>query len=330
MQPLLDFDWTFDAVPDGELVACCYWEYARESAFIRELRQRCMKEQQLEGARDKQLHHDLQRVQSIGHPARMFLHGFFCPPDGVFSNGLPPLRPGEVHRLTGSFPKPWQLLTKEERQFRAYIPPRGVINHHEFVPFRRGHSLDAKDIAQTVTQQQRLAEEAREQVRHDHPKWSEEAPQQTGKLRYPDIRAEVLWESGTEKAVVEINWGIFTNEEIVQSFRKWVKTNRPQDVPAPSDKGHKPGDVRAYLTRLAVMRLLAHYTPKQIIGTKRETPIPECQAIHQTKQFKGRKWGDSTKWYDARREARQLFHTLFPFLSESDKPISWERQFSGK
>lgn len=31
-------DWNFDAVPDPELVACCYWEYARESAFIRELR----------------------------------------------------------------------------------------------------------------------------------------------------------------------------------------------------------------------------------------------------------------------------------------------------
>ena len=28
--------WNFDAVPDGELKACCYWEYARESAFIRD------------------------------------------------------------------------------------------------------------------------------------------------------------------------------------------------------------------------------------------------------------------------------------------------------
>ena len=31
---LTKFDWNFDAVPDNELVACCYWEYARESAFI--------------------------------------------------------------------------------------------------------------------------------------------------------------------------------------------------------------------------------------------------------------------------------------------------------
>jgi hypothetical protein len=39
---LSEFDWNFDPVPDNELVACCYWEYARESEFIRGLRQRCI------------------------------------------------------------------------------------------------------------------------------------------------------------------------------------------------------------------------------------------------------------------------------------------------
>jgi hypothetical protein len=33
-------EWDFDEVPDNELVACCYWEYARESMFIRDLRRR--------------------------------------------------------------------------------------------------------------------------------------------------------------------------------------------------------------------------------------------------------------------------------------------------
>lgn len=288
-----------------------------------------MNEQQAAGDRDEKLHKDLQRVQSIGHPAWMFLHGFFCPPDGVLSDALP-LRPGEVHRLTGSFPKPWQMLTKEEREYRAYVPPRGVIDCHEFVPLRRGHSLDAKDIVRTVTQQQRLAEAEREQVRREHPNWCEDALQQWGKLRYPDIRASVVYTSGTEKTVVEINWGIFTNDEIVQEFRKWVKANRPQGVPKPDNKGHKPGDWRAHLTRLATMRLLSRYTPKEIIGTKRATPSVECQPIHSAKQFAGRKWGDSTKWYDARREAGKLFHSLFPFLPKDEKPLSWERQAPAK
>jgi hypothetical protein len=33
---LSPLEWNFEQVPDGELVACCYWEYARESAFIRD------------------------------------------------------------------------------------------------------------------------------------------------------------------------------------------------------------------------------------------------------------------------------------------------------
>ncbi len=33
-------DWDFDGVADSELVACCYWEYARESLGIRELHRR--------------------------------------------------------------------------------------------------------------------------------------------------------------------------------------------------------------------------------------------------------------------------------------------------
>jgi len=40
---ILDWhEWNFDAVPDDELIACCYWEFARESAFIRDVRRRCL------------------------------------------------------------------------------------------------------------------------------------------------------------------------------------------------------------------------------------------------------------------------------------------------
>src|SRR5579863_5202020 len=35
-------EWDFGDIPEDELAACCYWEYARESAFVRELRQRCL------------------------------------------------------------------------------------------------------------------------------------------------------------------------------------------------------------------------------------------------------------------------------------------------
>jgi hypothetical protein len=109
-------DWNFDSVPDSELMACCYWEYARESTFIRELRRRSWEHWQPLYAQGqwwnepehKDLKADLERVRSIGYPAEIFLRGIACPADGVLPDA-PPLQPGEVHRLTGSFPKPWQV-----------------------------------------------------------------------------------------------------------------------------------------------------------------------------------------------------------------------------
>jgi hypothetical protein len=303
-------DWNFDAVPDRELVACCYWEYARESVFIRDVRQRCMSEQQATGERDEKLHKDLQRVQSIGHPAWMFLHGFFCPPDGVLPDAIL-LKPDKVHRLTGSFPKPWQLLTKEERAYRTYIPPRGVIDCQKFVPVTRGSGLDAKDILRTVTQQQRLAEAEREQVRREHSNWCEDARQQSGKLRHPDIRASVVYASGTEKTVIEINWGIFTNDEIVQAFRKWVKANRPQDVAKPDAKGrNKARDWRVALERLGMMRLLHQWALRELPNA-----APVAWNLYRKRE-----------WYKERKRAGEMFRRLFPFLSKSDRPLNWPTQ----
>src|ERR1017187_5436817 len=125
-------------------------------------------------------------------------------------------------------------------------------------------------------------------------------------------------------------WEDFTNDEIANYFRQWVKHARPKQIKAPSGKGHKPGDWRALLTRLGVMRLLSRFTLQEILGTRSAPPVIECQPIHRTKQFASDKWGDPAKWHDARREAGKVFRTLFPFLPKDVKPISWERQSPGK
>jgi len=293
-------DWNFDNVPESELVACCYWEYARESVFILGLRRRCwahwrplyLKDRWWNEPQDPKLYADLEKVQSIGYPAEVFVRGISCPPDGVLPDTLP-LKPGEVYKTTGSFPKPWQALTREERCYRSHIGTD--VERIPLVPFERGTSLDAKDIREFVTGRQRAAALAREQVKRENPKLNEETLLRSGKLKYPEILPSLYWQGGREATVVNINWSSFTNDEIVNYFRKWVKTNRPKHYPTPDRKGHKPGDWRAHLARLAAMRLLSRYTPKEIIGNKRATPLAECRQIHVTKQFAGRKWGDSTK-----------------------------------
>ena len=323
---LAESEWNFTTIPDAELVACCYWEYARESAFILDLRKRSweywkplyVRGNWVNEREDDMLHADLQKVQSIGYPAEVFLHGISCPPDGVLPDALP-LKPGEVHRLTGAFPKAWQELAPEERRYRAHIG--SDVERIPLVPFKRGTSLDAKDIREFVTSRQRAAELERESVKRQNSKLNEETLLRLGKLKYPEILPSLYWEGGGEVTVVNINWGSFTNDEIVNYFRKWIKANRPKHYPTPNRKGHKPGDWRANLTRLAAMRLLGRFTALQMIDPRRN-PMP---AIWEAEQFSRAKWRDVTKWHDARREAGTLFRKLFPFLPPEEKPLSWGR-----
>ncbi len=51
--PLEPEDWDFSEVPNQELMSCCYWEYARESDFIRDTLRSYQKWWAAGGPRDK-------------------------------------------------------------------------------------------------------------------------------------------------------------------------------------------------------------------------------------------------------------------------------------
>lgn len=291
-------DWDFSAVPNAELAACFYWEYARESEFIREVRQRCRDPRWREMTNTQLSEHcgfDIERIQSIGYASEVFLSGFFF--DEADDRKL---RHRDAPAITGSFPAAWQSLSVAERKSRSQIrTDREAI---PLIPFQRGYSFFAAEIAQWYKNQQPEA-------------------QKTGRKLHPS-----LFFAGAEIGVFQIAWDDFTNDELVAGFREWVKGNRPESCPMPSGKGRKPGDVRAQLTRLGVMRLLSRYKPSEIFAPRKG----EARAVLESKQFAGRKWLDATKWNDARREAGQVFRRLFPFLPPAEKPRSWERRPPGK
>ena len=306
------------------MVACCFWEYTRESSFIWNVRQQCLQNWQSGGWWDQQLHANLQKVQSIGYASEVILRGVFFAPDDPHRIDKPDVAP-----TTNNFPQSWQELPANERTFRSRIrTDRTAI---PLLPFERAHWTEAREIAKWAESRAQEIFAAFDEVRQANPDVSEVTLIEQGKLQpFPGIPPSLFWESGREFTVVAINWGTFTNDEIVNYFRRWVKENRPPQYPVPSRKGHKPGDWRANLTRLAVMRLLGRFTTKEILGTRRVMPVAACQPIHKAKQFASDKWGDPTKWHDARREAGKLFHKLFPFLMANEKPISWERPAPGK
>jgi hypothetical protein len=244
----------------------------------------------------------LDKLQSIGYPAEVFVHGISCPPDDVLPDA-PPLKPGEVRPLTGSFPTPWQKLTKEERAYRSNIG--NDVERIPLVPFERGHSFDARDILHSVEAQRREVEAANDKVRRENPKKSEEALCREGKLRFPTVPPSAYWAGGKEVTVVGIEWGRFTDDQIASYFRKWVRVNRPARYRAPNAQGRKLNDWRVALDRLGTMRVLHAHS----------------FADHRfPKAFKER---GEKHCYAARRLALRKFCDLFPFLPKDEKPLSW-------
>ncbi|MCE9609883.1 MAG: hypothetical protein K8R23_06700 [Chthoniobacter sp.] len=316
-------EWDFTKVPNSELAGCCWWEYARESAFIRDVRQRCLESRRTDAPNDEQLHQDVQKLQSIGDASEVFLRGCFLEPGIIYqsiSEKLPHFRHPESHPITGSFPAPWQSLSSGERACRALVASYGKGIAPK--PIERTHGHEAEDIAKSYRSRWHEVITAFHKIQKENPGKSEVQLRAEGKLEpYEEIWPSLFWESGCETTVLRIAWARYTNDELVQAFRKWVKKHRPKEIPVPSNKGRKPGDVRTHLTRLAVVRLLSRFRISQILNPKLE----ETAAILNSAQFSGNKWLDSTKWHDARREAGRLFRELFPFLSTEEKPLSWER-----
>jgi hypothetical protein len=331
METFSELDWDFDRVPDSELVACCFWEYARESDFIRGLRRRCLDPKWREMTNSEfweYCGHDVEKIQSIGYESEVILRGFFFEPVIKYQSvdsELPDYRHADAPPISGSFPHPWQSLSALERSSRSDIRSARAGIHP--VPFKRGSRHDARDIAQWADARWNQTFSMFRKVQSDNPGATEEDLAEKGKLpRFSGVQPSLYWEGGTEVTVVAIDWSTFTNDEIATYFRSWVKANRPKHLMSTSGRGHKPNDWRTKLTRLAVMRLLSRFTPLAIVDPRRDS----FPAVWGTRQFSRAKWRDVTKWHEARREARKIFHEIFPVLPKDEDPLSWARRAPGK
>ena len=305
MRTLSELDWNFDKVPDDELVACCYWEYARESAFIRDLRKRCIQSWRAGGHRDERLSADLGKLHSIGPVIEVLARGFY-------------FAPGDPHRIdmprdafvTNSFLAPWQDLPDAERDFRV-----GVLlgaGWYPATPFERADCHDVWDIAKQSKARWRKVFSEYHRVQREYPEASEVELTVQGKLQpFTGIPVSILREEGKEVTAVAINWARFTNDEIVGHFRKWLKANRPNSLRLRDGKGrNKARDWRVALERLAIMRLLHEFRLRDL-----STECPKAWTLYGKREC-----------YKERKRAGEMFHRLFPFLAKSERPLNWPTQ----
>jgi hypothetical protein len=266
-------DWNFERVPEDELVACCYWEYARESARIRAAFDPEDKIFFTNPAPAYLLSPTGQRLktESVINTVRARFT------DRIREQALPVLE--TFHRaiteVSRPFDLPWLTLSLSVREavIVALAPYFAEKPGLTFLPFNR--CSDLHDVG--------VAGEA---------------------YRCAEFDAEL----GIERLRVQIDWGGFTDAQIVAAFKAWTAENRRAGIGFPDHRGRRKkkgyGD---YLAWLGIMHLMNRHSFTSI-----EREFPDAW-----KRYR------SADWPRAREKAGTIFRQLFPFLPGEDKPLHW-------
>ena len=218
-------NWDFTGLPAEQREACCRWEYARESAFIRDLQQRYADPawKQLPDWKDKRdVAKYRQRVFTIARDL-----------DRLRARGVLESRlAAELTRPLPEqcFPRPWIALTDAERKARI-VPPAATVP-----AFERGSYVDAQHIGQQA----------------------EAAPFTGDGWKIADSS---YLSAGAEVGVFRIGWEQWTDKEIRLAFTRWIEKHRPSEFRKPTGRPRNSIDPAAALNCLAIMRVLHSHTP---------------------------------------------------------------------
>lgn len=218
-------EWNFSGVSLDELLPCCNWEYARESARIKSLFDEnnvtyfspslVKKNQSRNGV--------VLKTSSIINQERSrfidTLRTYALPIFLTYQEAIKvPCRPLDL---------PWQKLPEAVRrkvveELAPYFTEKPALT---FLPFNR--CSDLRDIGL-----------AGEQYKC----------------------AEIDVELGIERLRVEIDWGGFTDTQIATAFKTWIAENRPNGIGSADHRGRrKEKGYGEYLAWLGIMRLMHIY-----------------------------------------------------------------------
>jgi len=228
-------NWKFPKMSENETIACCCWEYARESAFLRDVQRHCAalmrrdpyKRQAFIKARQA-LEPDLQRIRAAGHLASLIAGEFWH-------------RPEEQ-----CYPRPWLSLTPSARQSRT------PAEQPKPAAFGRAGSGYAEQIVQRAEEYVRTAP----------------CPGPPGPLTKPEawiiMPPSSFIQGGEEIGLFQIHWAGWNDDEITSQFKRWAEKNRPRCFRKP--KGRPPGslDWRAALRCLAIMRVMREHSAADV------------------------------------------------------------------
>jgi len=212
-------EWNFDGVEEAELGVCRLWEYARESAWIREIsRQSSLIAGDRTVSREKR--------ETVRRPFYQ-LFGALGRASILFQNGVYGFGGATKHYqgFESPFPQPWQASSGEQRRI---LMETAEWNARDICPasgFRRAQFAYIDALCK------RFTPKGIREVFGDRRPGVAEFDHAGGKLRA--ICPNFMYADGTEILLGEIKWGEFTNEQLAQAFSEWLKENEPEGIRRP-------------------------------------------------------------------------------------------------
>lgn len=287
-------DWNFDSVPEDELHVCCLWEYGRESNFLRSIKERSAEAVRLKLCFTERLdfvERDFSKAFGVlGRSAILFQ-------EGIYGLGGDKAYPGLISR----FPAPWQSLSQSERSALLETADWDVKDIDGLPGFRRSNVPRAEAIVKLFR-----PKSTKEVFGGDGSVGVREYFHAGHKLR--SLCPCLMYPSGTEVLLVEIDWRDFTNEQLLQEFAQWLKENNPPGIARPDKRGHKKISDRVKLERLGILRLLNQFTLSQL--------KTGCAVAWKRYNTPNRRWRKDASM------ARSHFRELLPFLPGNETPLA--------
>ncbi|MBX7207180.1 MAG: hypothetical protein K1X78_02605 [Verrucomicrobiaceae bacterium] len=301
-----DAEWDFNGhvLPDEEVRACLIWECGRESfdlyaaEWAEELEAKAQptrwdaKAQKHIKNSARSRKKALEELNDLafdldGHRDRLFrshqaFNGFYW----------------QVTQYARPWSKPWQRFPAELRQDAikrlndpGIFPPLQPAMLRDLEGLWTTNGKEIIDLRTGVTEAK--YDDTLEMLGYE----SSEPVEMPKDERDPDVRELT--------AAFTINFSLYTDREIIETFSAWLKTAR--SCPEPIRKGKKINDDRAALDGIGIMRAFHHY------------PFSHPHFPSKLKNM-GRRHCDKLRELALRR-----FHEVLPFVPTESLPLSWER-----
>ena len=247
--PLPENDWNFDAVPANEIIACCVWEYARESqtlyAGMASTLRRQGKSIVIETTRAARA--SRRRLLDLPSDQRAPLHSV----------------------LTAFNGRPWLTLAPPDRSLCAQLFPREVTplrpaSLEEAQALLAANRTISKEAIEKLQSLGALPARPTRQAIKRGPIHAVEPLPLAGLFEPPSPPGD--WRAGCSAIALTVDFAHYNDHELATAFERLLGQMRPRRLAQPKRdrlftraKGNQLNRWRVAVERLAVARLVGHY-----------------------------------------------------------------------